>query len=70
MNFVLDYYTVSGEVSGSIQPAEHKETILRVLEDHKKDLLGPAIDVESKGDYGYQLKLTTFIITHLEGKNF
>ena len=70
MNFVLDYYTVSGEVPGNIQPAALKETILRVLEGRKKDLLDPAIGTDFKGDYDYQLKLTSFILTHLEGKNF
>ena len=70
MNFVLDYYTVSGEVPGNIPPAALKETILRVLEDHKKDLLDPEIDIEFKGDYDLQFKLTTYIITHLEEKNF
>ena len=53
MNFVLDYYTVSGEVPGNIQPAALKETILRVLEDRKKDLLDPAIGTDFKGDYDW-----------------
>ena len=70
MNFVLGYYTVSGEVSANIELAALKETILRVLEDHKKDLLDPVIDTEFKGLYDYQLKLISFILTHLEGKNF
>ena len=71
MNLVLDDFTVLGEVSTNVGSAALKERILRVLVDHKDNfLLDPTIDIGYKGLYDVQLKLTSFIITHLQGKNF
>ena len=71
LNLVLDDFTVLGEVSTNVGSAALKERILRVLVDHKDNfLLDPTIDIGHKGLYNMQLKLTSFIITHLQGKNF
>ena len=68
---MLDGFTILGEVSTNVGSAALKEKILRVLVDHKDNfLLDPTIDIGSKSLYGMQLKLTSFIITHLQGKNF
>ena len=70
LDFVLDDFTLLGEVSANIEPAALKERLLRVFEGHKEDLLDPSIDIVFKGLYDYQLKLTSSILTHLEVKNF
>ena len=40
LDFVLDDFTLLGEVSANIEPAALKERILRVLEGHKEDFIG------------------------------
>ena len=70
MNLVLDDFTVLGEVSTNVGSAALKERLLRVFEGHKEDLLDPSIDIEFKGPYDYQLKLTSSVFTHLGGKIF